>query len=119
MENIKTYTETDNAISTWRKLHRAERSYEFIESCIAQRVVPTFARLGTNTKNTLEKCQMSSEKISNLERKCLNTELRNQLENIEYFRLKLDSILHLLKQTFIPTPVFETHKFYIENKVLH
>ena len=62
MKNIEDNKETENAMNTLKNLHRAERSSEFIESCIAQKVIPTFARLGTCTKNKLGKCQISPGK---------------------------------------------------------
>ena len=96
-----------NATNTLKKLHKAERSSEFIESCIAQKVIPTFARLGTSTKNKLGKCQISPGKIEHMERNCLFSELKIQQEKVEKFQSHLQYIYELLKLSCETKLIFE------------
>ena len=44
-------------VLTLRKLHRSEQAVEFIRSCEFNQVVPVFAKMAQNTKETLKKCK--------------------------------------------------------------
>jgi hypothetical protein len=85
-------------VLTLRKLHRSEQAVEFIRSCEFNQVVPVFAKMAQNTKETLKKCKYFPSKIVSLEQKRLNSKLNLQLKNIEYLQCKISSFYFLLRK---------------------
>ena len=106
-ENIR--KEQTRIVSMMRKLHRAKKSCDFIESCQSHGVTPSFARLAQNTKFKLAKCNYSPGKIADSERKSVYSELKVQKRKVEDLQQKIFYLLQTFKNYFNASNNFEIH----------
>ena len=59
--------------NSYRKLYRNTKNIEFLECCIRQKVTPKFARISETASK-----HFSSRDLENVQRKRLETELKNK-----------------------------------------
>jgi hypothetical protein len=80
-----------------KKIHRLDQSILFIESCIENRKIPSFAAMGKQVRNKLTKSKLNYWEIFELEIKSLCGEVKNHRESILNLQSEINTTFEKLK----------------------